>query len=229
MKFDNEVKKFIMDAYKSNEMDVRETYTALNILEKEQIRYVIREEYRQIILNELQGIDDIIYGGNYSSNDSKEITLLIHFEEEEPSSGLENTWLLRYSSGKFESIFSMQPPKAFHQLFFDINEHTIRDFCEFGLKNNFNIHPMITSSSKNFTVLALDKSFDVNFVGKENARFRLRYNYDSGVECYTNIFGLKHKFNKNDELMRQFLKHIKLNDEDIPDYLKQGKQKIYKK
>lgn len=229
MKFDNEVKKFIMDAYKSNEMDVSGLHTALNILEKEEKRYEIREEYRQAILKELQGIDDITYVGNYSSNDSDKIKLCIHFEEEEPSLGLDDTWLVRYSNGKFENISSMQPPKTFHQLFFSINEQAIIDFCEFGLKNNFNMHPIMESYSKKFNILSLDKSFDVNFVGKENARFRLRYNYDSGVECYTNIFGLKHKFNKNDGLMRQFLKHIKLNDEDIPDYLKQGKQKIYKK
>lgn len=227
MKFDSETKKFIMDIYKNNETDIRGLYTVLNIFEKEKKRYEIREEYRQAILRELQGIDDITYGGNYNSNDSKEITLLIHFKEKAPSLGLGDTWLVRYSNGKFETISSVQPSKASHQLFFDMNEQAIIDFCEFGLRNDFNIHPMLVSYSKKFNILALDKSFDVNFVGKENSCFRLRYNYENGIECYTNILGLKHVFKKDDEVMRQIFKHIKLDDKDVPNYLKQGKQKIY--
>lgn len=218
-----------MNIYENNDVDVRGLYTALNILEKEKARYKIRDEYRKSMLNELQGIDDVVFIGNYDANNSQEIKLLIHFEEDEPSLGLEDIWIVSYSDGKFKNVFPLQTSKAFHQLFFCINERAITDLCEFGLRNNFNTHPMITSYSKNFNVLLLDKSFDVNFVGKENSVFRIRYDYENGIECHTNVLGLKHIFKKDNEAVEQFLKHIKLSDEDIPDYLKQGKQKIYKK
>ena len=218
-----------MNVYENNDVDVRGLYTALNILEKEKSRYKMRDEYRKSMLNELQGIEDIRYVGNYDACNNNSVRLFVIFKANGKSSNLENALVIDYIDGEFKIVYPKNADKLFQEFFFEINGLNLMNFCEFGLRNNFNTHPVITSYSKNFNVLTLDKSFDVNFIGKENSVFRIRYDYENGMECHTNVLGLKHIFQKDNEAVEQFLKHIKLNDEDIPDYLKQGKQKIYRK
>lgn len=230
MILDTETKEYIESILNNGETDIRGLYSVKNILEKENERFKQRETYRKKIINDLQNecslISDVRFAGNYGYTHSDNVSLLIYLNSRLEEQGVKNYIKLIVENDEVKVLFPYDMSSAARYFIVEKGEYLYKMFAAYGINNNFNVHPIILTISNNFKIMLLDKSFVVNLIGNKKQIFTIKYNYDSGFDYYTNIFGLKNRVLKDNQDIYTFLKNLKIESANVPEYLKQSKTKI---
>ena len=217
MILDTETKEYIESILNNGETDIRGLYSVKNILEKENERFKQRETYRKKIINDLQNecslISDVRFTGNYGYTHSDNVSLLIYLNSRLEEQGVKNYIKLIVENDEVKVLFPYDMSSAARYFIVEKGEYLYKMFAAYGINNNFKI-------------MLLDKSFVVNLIGNKKQIFTIKYNYDSGFDYYTNIFGLKNRVLKDNQDIYTFLKNLKIESANVPEYLKQSKTKI---
>ena len=224
MILDTETKEYIESILNNGETDIRGLYSVKNILEKENERFKQRETYRKRIINDLQNECSLISDVRFADSDN--VSLLVYLNSRLEEQGVKNYIKLIVENDEVKVLFPYDMSSAARYFIVEKGEYLYKMFAAYGINNNFNVHPIILTISNNFKIMLLDKSFVVNLIGNKKQIFTIKYNYDSGFDYYTNIFGLKNRVLKDNQDIYTFLKNLKIESANVPEYLKQSKTKI---